>query len=216
MGESYSNVIFDLFGVLAPLSSRDVLSVHAAELSNLLGVKPDAIAKVFQDSWVYRQAGGCTTSDDIARLLRHRTGAVGADQESLRTLVIRLAAARITPTPRLIGLVEGLRDAGKSLFLCSDAGPDVAEAWAGSGWSCYFTQSYFSCYTGRIKPDIAVPQSVLEGAIYFGDGGGGELGAAHFLGARPVAVIPPHRGLDGDDERIARLVESRCHLRGVS
>lgn len=211
-------VVLDLFGVVAPLSTPEARAADSATLANALGVDLERVVTAFRDSWVTRQAGGCATIDDVAELLRRRVDAPEGRHDEVRAHLLAVAADRIRPTPRLLDTLQRMRTSGRTLVLCSDASPDIAEAWTTSAWAPLFELCLFSCETGRTKPDLSALRPVVDrvrtegrGPVLFvGDGGGGELAAARRLGVHPVPVAPPNQGRPDDDARIADLLGSLC------
>jgi len=230
----YRAVLFDLFGTLVDLFSREDYRAALADSAAAVGAPPEAFIRLWRrDTARKRVTGGYPTVEaNIADICRRLDLHANPDQiaEAARR---RIAFTRRTlvPRPEAERTLRLLRGLGLRLGLISNCSPDVVHLWPEVPLAPLLDVAVLSAEVGLKKPDPRIYLLALErlgvapgAALYVGDGDGGELAGASAVGLRAVCIRAagedPHtvarsRPEDWPGERIASLGEVISLLRGA-
>jgi putative hydrolase of the HAD superfamily len=219
-------VVFDLFGTLVDIFTREQAADWYGRQAALLGVPTDAFFQAWVASWEDRALGRLATTEACVRHVARELG-IEPDEAAIEALVrLRRDGTRTALVPRLdaIPTIRRLREAGLKVGLISDASISDVEIWRGSPLEPEIDVAVFSCIEGMKKPDPAIYHLACRRlgvepnrCLYVGDGGSHELSGAEAVGMTAVMVRGPHDGpaahrYDAEDDwpgrRIASLAET--------
>ncbi|MFE2639374.1 HAD family hydrolase [Streptomyces scopuliridis] len=188
-------LVLDLFGTLVDAPTRAQRLQAAETIAVATAVPAAVIEQAYIDSWAERHDGRLPTLDSLSDHLWQRCGESTPTPQDLRTILLRLATARLSASPDVVAVLRTLRGRGLRIAVLSDASADIAEAWQDSALSESVDVAVFSCRAGAVKPHISLYRTVTgqlgvapQDTMYCGDGGGDELRGATAAGLTPVRV----------------------------
>ena len=98
--------------------------------------------------------------------------------------------------PKIIDMLQALKDSGCKLGLISNASPEEIGAFWDSGLPAYFDAIVMSCDVGMVKPDVKIYEHCLAllqadpaNCLFIGDGGSNELDGAKAAGLTPLRAV---------------------------
>lgn len=217
-------VVFDFYGTLTPVSPSTVWAHNSARLAMAMGVPPDALLKVLDETFPDRITGATGGLWQTIRALGERLGVQLTDTQLDEASRVRreVQESMFALRPEALPVIEGLRSRGLRIGLLSDCTSELPDAWSRLPLSGVVDAAVFSCVEGTRKPDPRLFRKVASelGAepsqcLYVGDGGGRELTGASGLGMRAVLLAGTdwheHRGNDREADwtglRIGSLTE---------
>jgi putative hydrolase of the HAD superfamily len=222
----YEGVVFDLFGTLVNIFTREQALEWYGRQAALLGCETEAFMEAWIASWEDRALGRLATTEAC---IRHVAGVLGIepDEEAVAKLVrLRRDGTRIAlrPRPDAVPTLRRLREAGLKVGLISDASISDVEVWRESALEAEVDVAVFSCLEGTKKPDPAIYRLACrrlgvepERSLFVGDGGSRELSGADAVGMTAVMIRtagdgPAAHRYDAEDDwpgpRIASLSET--------
>ncbi len=222
----FEGVVFDLFGTLVDIFTREQAITWYGRQAALLGVETEAFMEAWIASWEDRAVGRLATTEAC---IRHVAGVLGIepDEAAVSKLVrLRREGTRIAlrPRPDALPTLRRLRGAGLKVGLISDASISDVEVWRGSALEPEVDVPVFSCLEGIKKPDPAIYRLACrrmgvepEQCLFVGDGGSRELSGAEAVGMTAVMIRtagdgPAAHRYDAEDDwpgrRIASLSET--------
>jgi putative hydrolase of the HAD superfamily len=191
--KKYLAVIFDLFHTL---TSADALRQPGRGTSEILGVSREAWNEQLLRNSDGRLRGKIRDPfmiiAQMARVIDH-TISDETIKEAVENRIkrFRYALMNIEDSTRLT--LRGLKRAGKTLCLVSNADVNEITGWDDSPLKPFFDYAIFSCQVGYVKPEKEIYERALKelgvGArhvLYVGDGGSDELRGAKEMGMDTV------------------------------
>lgn len=221
--------LFDLYGTLVPGGSRDRRDSVALAVADALRVDPDALAKLFRDTFHERTTGRLGGLRATIAELATRLGTVASEAALNRAVELRLELNReLLASTWALPVLDELRGSGVSIGVVSDCSAETPDAWEGSALARRVDATAFSCRLGVRKPDPTIYRAALneldahpDQCVFIGDGASKELSGAQALGIRAIwyddAGFDPTERPDQEEswngERIGDLSELKALLR---
>ncbi len=193
-------VVFDFYGTLTPVSPGAAWASNAARLAQVIGVTPDALIRVLDDSFPERISGALgdvrQTMQAVADRLGVRLSPGRLDEAASTRRAVQEAMFALRP--EALEVIGGLRARGLKIGLVSDCTSELPDAWARLPLAALVDAPVFSCIERTRKPDPKLFRAVAArlsvdpaGCLYVGDGGGRELTGASAIGMRAVLLAGP-------------------------
>jgi putative hydrolase of the HAD superfamily len=217
-------VVFDFYGTLTPVSPSEAWASNAAKLAAVMGVSPEALVQVLDDSFPERISGALggvrQTMAAVAERLGVRLSPEQLDEAAQTRRAVQESMFELRP--EALGVIGRLRSAGFRIGLVSDCTTELPDGWSRLPLATVVDAPVFSCVEGTRKPDprlfrkVAADLGTEPGrCVYVGDGGGRELTGASGVGMRAVLLAGPdwhahrdhNRESDWTGERIGSLTE---------
>ena len=201
----YDAVIFDLFGTLVDVASKEAYRSWHHGLAAVLGVPGDAFHAAWVEAWRARYVGELAT---IEACLEHACRAAGRapDQKAVRKAArLRLEGVRrwLTPRPGAVEVLGRVRRSGLKTGLISDCDVGIARVWPRTPLAPLVDAAVFSCIAHLRKPDPRIYHQACERlgvqpgrCLYVGDGGRRELSGAARVGMEAVLIRVPYEDSD--------------------
>lgn len=229
MSSSRRVALFDLYGTLVPGGSRDRRDGVAHAVAEVLAVDPDALAKLFRDTFHERTTGRLGGLRATIAELASRSGSVAGEAAIDQAAELRLELNReLLASSWALPVLDELRADNVLIGVVSDCSAETPEAWADSALARRVDTTAFSCQLGVRKPDPAIYRAALndldvhpEQCVFIGDGASNELSGARALGIRAIwydddgfdPTERPDQEVAWDGERIRELSEVLALLR---
>jgi len=202
---NYDAVIFDLFGTLVDVASKEAYRSWHHDLAAVLGVPGDAFHEAWVAAWPARYAGDLAT---IEACIEHACRAAGREPDpgAVREATrLRIEGVRrwLVPRPGAVEVLRRLRRAALKTGLISDCDAGIARVWPETALAPFVDAAVFSCVAKVRKPDPRIYHQACERlgvgpgrCLYVGDGGSRELSGATRVGMNAVLIRVPYE--DGD------------------
>jgi putative hydrolase of the HAD superfamily len=217
-------VVFDFYGTLTPVSASEAWAQNAAKLAAVMGVSPEALVHVMEDSFPERISGALGDVRQTMGAVAERLGIRLSEEQLDKAAQTRRAVqeSMFELRPEALGVIGRLRSAGIRIGLVSDCTTELPDAWPRLPLAAVVDAPVFSCVEGTRKPDprlfrkAAADLGTEPGrCVYVGDGGGRELTGASGVGMRAVLLAGPdwhahhdhNRESDWSGLRIGSLTE---------
>lgn len=193
-------VIFDFYGTLTPISPDAAWVSNARRLAVVLGVSPEALVTVLDESFPERITGALGDVSETMRALADRLGVRLTNQRLAMASHVRreVQETMFTLRPEVLTVVGRLRAGGLKIGLLSDCTSELPDAWPRLPLAALVDAPVFSCLERTRKPDprlfltVAANLATDPGrCLYVGDGGGRELTGASAVGMRAVLLAGP-------------------------
>jgi putative hydrolase of the HAD superfamily len=190
-------IIFDLFDTLVPGGSRASRDAVSHAMAEDLGVNRARFTELFKGSFRERWHGALGSLEETIAALTVRAGGTPTDDAVRRAARRRIDFTRrqITPSPRLLALLDALRADGWRLGLISNCSAEIPALWAANPLAQRITAPVFSCVAGRCKPDPEIYRLAAASlgttpaqCVFVADGAGGELPGAQAAGMQTIRV----------------------------
>jgi len=193
-------VIFDFYGTLTPVSPGAAWASNAARLAQVMGVAPEAMLRVLDDSFPERISGALGDVRQTMQVMAGRLGLILSPAQLDEAAATRRAVqeSMFALRPEALPVIGELRARGLRIGLVSDCTSELPDAWDRLPLAGVVDMPVFSCVERTRKPD---PKLFLKAAAglgaepascaYVGDGGGRELTGASTLGMRAVLLAGP-------------------------
>lgn len=197
----YKAVIFDLFGTLVDIFSREGYYSVISEMVSILKAPKDDFLKLWMETAPRRVIGDFP--DLVANLEYICTELKIPVTKSQLNLArwVRYDYVALAMAPRLdaIETLSRLKSDGLKIGLVSNCSTEPPVIWPHTTFAPFFDAAIFSSATGLQKPDpkiylLATEKLGVEpqDCLYVGDGDNNELTGAAALGMHPVLIKDPH------------------------
>jgi putative hydrolase of the HAD superfamily len=197
----YKAVIFDLFGTLVDIFSRQEYENIVAEMASILKTPYDDFYKTWMQSAKMRTTGVFRTIEEnleyICRELKVKV--IASQIEAARSSRHNYVTRALTPRKDAIEVISSLKSAGFKIGLISNCSTEPPLIWPNTPFAPFFDTVLFSSVVGINKPDLRIFQRAVERlmvepskCVYIGDGGDNELAAAADIGMTPVLIRASH------------------------
>jgi putative hydrolase of the HAD superfamily len=196
----YQAVIFDLFGTLVDIFSRQEYESTLAEMVSILNTPYDA----FHDIWVQtakKRATGVfrNLEENLEYICNELTLSVSDGQLKLaRDVRFAYVTRCLTPKREAIKVLSSLKSAGYSIGLISNCSTEPPVIWPQTAFAPLIDVAIFSSTAGIQKPDPRIYHMAAtklstkpEKCLYIGDGDSNELPGAAQVGMHPVLIRNP-------------------------
>jgi putative hydrolase of the HAD superfamily len=193
-------VVFDFYGTLTPVNPSEAWASNAARLAAVMGVRPEDLIRVLDDSFPERISGALGDVEQTMQAIGDRLGVQLTDEQLDEASRTRRAVqeSMFALRPEALGVIGALRDRGLRIGLVSDCTSELPDAWPRLSLAAVVDAPVFSCVERTRKPDprlfraVAARLAVEPAAcVYVGDGGGRELTGASGIGMRAVLLAGP-------------------------
>ena len=196
----YKGIIFDLFGTLVNIFSRQEYESVLDEMISVLKAPRDEFSQQWYQTGKQRATGEFRTLEDnlehIGRVLKipfsaRQIGIAGK-------IRLDLVARALAPKPDALETLGRLKSDGYKIALVSNCSTEPPLIWPDTPFAPYFDAAIFSSTCGLQKPDPRIFQLAAgklavnpEACIFIGDGDSNELTGAARAGMRPVLIRDP-------------------------
>ncbi len=200
--QNYEAVIFDLWGTLVDSYPR-----RAMEVAGLLGVEQDDFARAWSVTLKERMVGTLLSTEavlaGVCRELRvePKQGRV-RDAAQFRLSYVRKALTKARPGS--LETLAALKESGYKTGLITNCDEETSRLWPSTPFASLMDTAVLSYEVGLAKPDPRIFVLAahrlgvkVEGCLFVGDGGSGELTGAAKAGMTAMLVCAPH---DREDE----------------
>lgn len=196
----YKAVIFDLFGTLARVYSRQEWQECSLQMARALNMPASDFERLWQETSEERGKGEFSSIKANIEHIGHMFGM--HLQETQITLACRLRSAfirhQLEPVPFVIEVLSHVKSNGIKTGMISNCAVDVPSVWNETHFAALIDVPIFSCSVGLRKPDeriyrLAAKQLGVkpEECLYIGDGDSHELAGAARVGMHPLLVRNP-------------------------
>jgi putative hydrolase of the HAD superfamily len=202
----YKAVIFDLFGTLVDIFTREGYYSVLSEMISILKAPKDEFLKLWQATSDRRVTGDFPSLvANLEYICRELKVPVTKTQLDLaRWVRFDYVSLALSPRPDAIETLSCLKSDGYKIGLVSNCSMEPPVIWPDTPFAPFFDVTVFSSVAGIQKPDpniylLAINQLSVkpEDCLYIGDGDSCELTGAAEVGMHPV-LIHPHE--DNDDK----------------
>jgi putative hydrolase of the HAD superfamily len=224
MTDGLTAVVFDFYGTLTPVSPAGAWAEHTSQLAAVLGVGPDDLLRVLDESYPERFTGALGGVRPTLQTLAARMGAHPSGEQLDEATRLRQAIQEtlLTLRPEALPVISELRAGGLRIGLVSDCTSELPSAWPRLPLAPLVDAPVFSCVEGARKPDPRLFHAAADrlgvdpaACLYVGDGGGRELTGSSAVGMRAVLLAGPdwpgHRVYDRERDwsgpRISSLTD---------
>lgn len=200
MTDGLAAVVFDFYGTLTPVSPADAWAEHTSQLAAVLGVDPDDLLRVLDESYPERFTGALGGVRETIRTLAGRLGAHPSDEQLDEAARLREAIQEtlLTLRPEAVPVIEELRARSLRIGLVSDCTAELPAAWPRLPLAALVDAPVFSFVEGTRKPDPRLFRAAADrlgvdpaACLYIGDGGGRELTGSSAVGMHAVLLAGP-------------------------
>lgn len=182
-----SLLIFDLFHTLVSFKQD---GPPRPGTHNILGIPEADWNKLLWESSDRRLRHDLTDDATSVRELAHLHDPAIPEAQILAAATARADRFReslINPPQHRVEVIRQLHARSHKLVLLSNADSMEKRAWQESPFAPCFTDAFFSCETGQVKPERGAYQLALgdtppDQAVFIGDGGSNELKGARACG----------------------------------
>ena len=197
----YQAVIFDLFGTLVDIFSRQEYEDTLAETASILKAPYDDFYKIWMQSAKMRTTGIFRTlEENLEYICRELKISVNESQiEKTKRIRYNYVARALTPRQDAIEVISSLKSAGFKIGLISNCSTEPPLIWPNTPFAPFFDTVLFSSVVGINKPDRRIFQMAVKKlmvkpskCVYVGDGGDNELAAAADIGMMPIMIRAIH------------------------
>ncbi|HTY81909.1 MAG TPA: HAD family hydrolase [Dehalococcoidales bacterium] len=196
----YKAVIFDLFGTLVDVFSREGYYSTLSEMVSILKAPKDEFFKLWAATGEKRGNGQFKTLEENLLYICIQLNIKPTPRELKLAVWVRLdyVSLVLAPHPGAIETIAKLKADGYKIGLISNCSTEPPVIWPRTPFAPYFDVTIFSCSVGMRKPDPRIYQMAAEGlsvkpedCLYIGDGDSGELEGAESAGMHPVLIVNP-------------------------
>jgi putative hydrolase of the HAD superfamily len=196
----YQAVIFDLFGTLVDIFTRQEYEKVLAEMVDILKAPHDSFNKLWYQTAKKRAIGEFRTlEDNLEYIVRELKIPFSKNQiENACKVRMDFATRALAPKPDAITTLARIKSEGCKIALISNCSTEPPVLWADTPFALYFDTAIFSSTCGLQKPDPRIYFLGTEklsvkpkDCLYIGDGDGNELTGAAQVGMRPVLIRNP-------------------------
>ncbi len=193
-------IVFDFYGTLTPLGRNEVWQDHAAQLAGVLGVSPEALMQVLDDTYPERFTGAFGGLRETLAALAGRLGVQLSGERLDEAVALRrnVQESMFRLRPEAVPVISELRDRGLRTGLVSDCTSELPDAWPRLPVAGLIEAPVFSCVERTRKPDPRLFLTVAgrlrvdpADCVYVGDGGGRELTGSSAVGMYAILLAGP-------------------------
>ena len=201
----YEAVIFDLFGTLVNVFSRQEYEKAVEEMASILGAPHDEFTRLWLDTAKRRVNGFFQTlEENIEYICRGLKVNIADTQLQLAKQVrFNFVAHSLKPREDALEVLERLKSKGYKTGLISNCSTETPVIWPDTLFAPLFDVAVFSSSVGLQKPDPRIYQLAIErlrvkpeNCLYIGDGDDQELSGASQIGMYPVLICDPDKSVD--------------------
>ena len=206
----YKAVIFDLFGTLVEIFSRQEYENTLAEMVSILKAPYDEFYKIWIQTADQRSIGVFRNlEENIEYICRELKISISDNQLKLaRQVRFNFVAHSLTPKKDAIEVLSHLKSKGCRTGLISNCSTVPPIIWPDTPFAPLIDVAVFSSSVGLQKPDphiyhLATKRLSVkpENCLYIGDGDSHELTGALNVGMNPVLIRNP----DEDSANVLRV-----------
>jgi putative hydrolase of the HAD superfamily len=196
----YQAVIFDLFGTLVNIFSRQQYESALAEMVDILQAPYKEFEKVWYRTGKSRTVGEFRTIEENLEYISRELKVNYSPSQIQCACRVRMefVARALTPKPDAMATLTRLKSGGYKIGLISNCSTEPPVLWPDTPFAPYFDAAIFSSTCGLQKPDPRIFKLAMErlsvkpeACLYVGDGDGHELTGALNVGLHPVLIINP-------------------------
>lgn len=197
----YKAVIFDLFGTLVDVFSRQEYESALAEMVSILKAPYDEFYKIWLQTASQRSTGVFRNlKENIEYICRELKISISDNQLKLaRQVRFNFVVRALTPREDAIKVLSHLKSKGYSTGLISNCSTEPPVIWPNTPFAPLIDVAVFSSSVGLQKPDPHIYHLAIErlsvkpeNCLYIGDGDSHELTGASKVGMHPVLIRNPH------------------------
>ncbi|MDD5190831.1 MAG: HAD-IA family hydrolase [Dehalococcoidales bacterium] len=202
----YKAVIFDLFGTLVKIYSRQEYKDGLAKMAAALDIPFSDFQRLWLETDHLRGTGKISTLELIVKEICPRLGAAPRSEQVQAACQVRnnYVLFQLIPREDALPTLKSLKSGGHKLGLLSNCSTEVPTLWGHTPFAGIFDAPVFSSAVGFRKPDPRIYEIALERlkvmareCLFVADGDGGELAAAQSMGMTSVILhIPEENGAD--------------------
>lgn len=201
----YQAVIFDLFGTLVNIFSRQEYEKVIGEMASILQVPCDEFYRLWMQTASQRAVGAFPTLEENLKHICVELNIPVTDDRLTSASRARFdyVARSLVPKPDAIPVLSELRSRGCRTALVSNCSQEPPVIWRQTPFAPLMDAAVFSSTAGLQKPDPRIYQMALrqlavkpDSCLYIGDGDNQELSGAAAVGLHPVLIREP--GEDGN------------------
>jgi putative hydrolase of the HAD superfamily len=206
----YKAVIFDLFGTLVEIFSRQEYENTLAEMVSILKAPYDEFYKIWIQTADQRSIGVFRNlEENIEFICRELNISISDNQLKLaRQVRTNFVARALTPREDAIKVLSHLKSKGCGTGLISNCSTEPPLLWPDTLFAPLIDVAIFSSSAGLKKPDPHIYLMATErlsvkpeNCLYIGDGDSHELTGALQVGMHPVLIRNP----DEDGANVLRV-----------
>jgi putative hydrolase of the HAD superfamily len=197
MKSKYKAVIFDLFGTLVNIFSREEYEAALKKMVAALGVPFDGFYKIWNETGIKRGTGFYKKlEDNLAYICRELKVPVIKNQlKTAKEIRLEYVRSVLPPRDNSLETLAALKKLGYKIGLVSNCSTEPPILWPETPFAPYFDATVFSATSGFMKPDpkiygLAIKKLKVkpEDCLYVGDGDNNELTGAASVGMYPVRI----------------------------
>ncbi|OGN99008.1 MAG: hypothetical protein A2Y89_00270 [Chloroflexi bacterium RBG_13_51_18] len=197
----YKAVIFDLFGTLVDIFSREGYYSVLSEMISILKAPKDDFLKLWQATADRRVTGGFPNLEtNLEYICRELKVPVTKTQLNLaRWVRFDYVSLALTPRPDVIKTLSRLKLDGLKIGLVSNCSAEPPLIWPHTSFAPFFDVTVFSSVAGIQKPNPKIYLMATEklgvqpqDCLYTGDGDNHELTGAAGVGMHPILIRVAH------------------------
>ncbi len=197
INKKYDAVIFDLFGTLVDVFSRQDYENVVALMVAALKAPYDDFYKIWTQTGNQRTTGAFRTMEEnlefICRELK--VSVTGTQIEKAKQARFSYVARALTPRKDAIEVLSRLKSQGYRTGLISNCSTEPPIIWPSTPFAPLIDKAIFSSTAGMQKPDPRIYRLAIEQlkiapgkCLYIGDGESHELTGAAMAGMNPVLI----------------------------
>ena len=211
----YKAVIFDLFGTLVDIFSRDKYDNSLLEMISILKLPWAEFREIWMKTASQRAVGTFKTLEANLEYICNKLDLAYTEKQIENASRIRhdFVVQALAPRKDAIEVISTLKSNGHKIGLVSNCSPEPPVVWKDTPFAPYFDVTVFSSTAGLRKPDPRIYQMAIEklgvkakDCLYIGDGDSNELTGALKIGMKPVLIRNTHEnhentvrsGFEGD------------------
>jgi putative hydrolase of the HAD superfamily len=197
----YKAVIFDLFGTLVDIFSREGYYSVISEMISILKAPKDDFLKLWQATSDRRVTGGFHNLEaNLEYICGELKVPITKTQLNLaRWVRFDYVSLALSPRPDAIETLSRLKSDGLKIGLVSNCSTEPPVIWPHTPFAPFFDTAIFSSTAGMQKPDPKIYLMATEklgvqpqDCLYIGDGDSHELTGAAGVGMHPVLIRAAH------------------------
>jgi len=196
----YKAIIFDLFGTLVDVFSRQEYERVLAEMVSILRAPYDEFYKIWMQTASQRVIGIFSNiEENIEYICRELRISITDNQlKQARQVRLNFVARSLTPKKDAIEVLSFLKSKGCHTALISNCSTEPPVLWPNTLFAPLIDVAIFSSTAGVKKPDPRIYFMATErlsvkpeNCLYVGDGDSHELTGATQVGMHPVLIRNP-------------------------
>ena len=197
----YQAVIFDLFGTLVDVFSRQEYESALSEMVSILKAPYDEFYKIWIQTASQRSIGVFRNLEENIEFICQELKIAVSDSQLKQARQVRLnfVARSLTPKKDAIEVLSYLKSKGCNTGLISNCSTEPPVLWPNTLFAPLIDVAIFSSTAGLQKPDPRIYLMATEhlsvkpeNCLYIGDGDSHELTGAGQVGMKPVLIRNPY------------------------